>query len=313
MLAAYLTETTMDFGLGLPISNPASLPDWARRAETAGFASLALLDRLAYDNPEPLVALSMLAGATSRIRLQTEVLLGPLRQTALLAKQAATLDRMSGGRFVLGLGIGGREDDYAAVGVPLGGRGQALERQLVSLREIWSGEAFREPVPSLGVSSGPASATAEPKPAISGGALIGPAPLTPGGPRLLIGGFAPAALGRVARYADGFICAAPLTWAEPLIRTVREQWLSAGRPGRPRIVCQVNVAVGGPDTIAQARAAIARYYAFTGRGVWGEPLIDPGEIAEAVAAYRELGADELVFYCYGEDSRQVEDLAAVVC
>ncbi|MFC4150151.1 LLM class flavin-dependent oxidoreductase [Micromonospora mangrovi] len=87
----------MDLGLGLPIGNPGCLPDWARRAEAAGFASLALLDRLAYDNPEPLVALAVLAGVTTRVRLQTEVLLGPLRGTALLAKQVATLDRMSGG------------------------------------------------------------------------------------------------------------------------------------------------------------------------------------------------------------------------
>jgi alkanesulfonate monooxygenase SsuD/methylene tetrahydromethanopterin reductase-like flavin-dependent oxidoreductase (luciferase family) len=75
----------MDLGLGLPISDPARLLDWARRAEAAGFDSLALLDRLAFDNPEPLVALSVLAGATTRVRLQTQVLLGPLRGTALLA------------------------------------------------------------------------------------------------------------------------------------------------------------------------------------------------------------------------------------
>ncbi len=61
----------------------------------------------------------MLAGATERIRLQTEVLLGPLRTTALLAKQVATLDRMSGGRFTLGIGVGGRDDDHEAAGTPM--------------------------------------------------------------------------------------------------------------------------------------------------------------------------------------------------
>ncbi|EIV92151.1 flavin-dependent oxidoreductase, F420-dependent methylene-tetrahydromethanopterin reductase [Frankia sp. QA3] len=108
----------MDLGLGLPISDPARLLDWAARAQAARFdslalldrltfdnpeplvalavLSLALLDRLTFDNPEPLVALAVLAGATTGLRLQTEVLLGPLRATALLAKQAATLDRMSG-------------------------------------------------------------------------------------------------------------------------------------------------------------------------------------------------------------------------
>ena len=129
----------MRFGIGLPISAPERLLDWAREAEAYGFDTLALLDRLVFDNPEPLVALAVLAGATSRIRLQTEVLLGPLRGTALLAKQVATLDRMSGARFVLGVGIGGREDDHRAAGTPISERGRMLDDQLTSLRQIWRG------------------------------------------------------------------------------------------------------------------------------------------------------------------------------
>ncbi|MFI5960281.1 LLM class flavin-dependent oxidoreductase [Cryptosporangium sp. NPDC051539] len=277
----------MDIGLGLPITDPALLVDWAVRAESAGFASLALLDRLAYDNPEPLVALSVLAGATTRIRLQTEVLLGPLRSTALLAKQVATLDRMSGGRFVLGIGIGGREDDFAAAGTRIDQRGRLLDRQLTDLRAIWRGEPYA-------------------------GAEIGPQPSIAGGPPLLIGAFAPAALRRAARHGDGFLCAAPLDWAGGLVQTVREDWDAAGRPGRPRLVCQINTAIGSAETVEQARRAIADYYAFAGRPGWGMPLSDPAEIADAVAAYREFGADELVLYCYGEDVDQVEALASVV-
>ncbi|MCU7729005.1 LLM class flavin-dependent oxidoreductase [Actinoplanes sp. KI2] len=267
----------MEFGLGLPISAPARLLDWARAAEACGFDTLALLDRLAFDNPEPLTALAVLAGATGRIRLQTEVLLGPLRQTALLAKQVATLHRMSGGRFVLGIGVGGREDDHAAAGVPIARRGRMLDEQLVALKEIWRGD------------------------------LIGPRPVAD--PPILIGGFAPAALQRVARHADGFICAAPASWAGGLIHSVREQWAEAGRPGAPRIVCQVNVAVGARETIADARRAVAEYYAFTGRAGWGAPLTEPAQIAEAVAEYAALGADEVVFYCYGADPAQVEAIA----
>jgi alkanesulfonate monooxygenase SsuD/methylene tetrahydromethanopterin reductase-like flavin-dependent oxidoreductase (luciferase family) len=279
----------MQFGLGLPISAPERLLEWARAAEAYGFDSLALLDRLAFDNPEPLTALAVLAGATTRIRLQTEVLLGPLRGTALLAKQVATLHRMSGGRFVLGIGIGGRADDHAAAGTPITTRGRFLDAQLVALKEIWRGEPYR-------------------------GAAVGPRPGGEAGadPEILIGGFAPAALRRVAAHADGFLCAAPLAWAGGLVRTVHEQWAEAGREGRPRLVCQVNVAVGPAETIERARRAIAGYYAFTGREGWGEPLTDPGLIAETVAAYRELGADELVFYCYGDDPAQVDRLAAIV-
>ncbi|HEX5202358.1 MAG TPA: LLM class flavin-dependent oxidoreductase [Actinoplanes sp.] len=275
----------MEFGLGLPINDPACLLEWARRAEDCGFGTIAVLDRLAYDNPEPLTALAVLAGATSTIRLQTEVLLGPLRATALLAKQVSTLHRMSAGRFVLGIGIGGRADDHAAAGTPINRRGRMLDEQLGALREIWRGEPYR-------------------------GARIGPR--LEKAPEVLIGGFAPAALRRVAAHADGFVCAAPAAWAGGLIDAVREQWAGAGRAGRPRIVCQVNVAAGPPETVERARRAAAGYYAFTGREGWGEPLSDPGRIAAAVAEYRELGADEVVLYCYGDDPRQVERLARMV-
>ncbi|WP_433206965.1 LLM class flavin-dependent oxidoreductase [Dactylosporangium sp. CS-047395] len=268
----------MELGLGLPVSDPPRLLDWARRAEAAGFASVALLDRLAYDNPEPLVALALLAGATTRIRLQTEVLLAPLRGTALLAKQAATLQLMSGGRFRLGVGVGGRADDHAAAGVPLSQRGAVMDRMLGDLRAIWGGA----PYPTTPI--GPSAA-----------------------PPLLIGGFAPAALARVARFEAGFLCAAPLQWAGKLVDTVQEQWRAAGRAGRPRLVCQVNAAT--PASLDRARGAAAAYYAFTGREGWGEPISDPGQLAETVAAYREFGADELILYCWGDDPGQIELLA----
>lgn len=344
----------MEFGLGLPISDPARLPEWARLAEEHRFATVALLDRLAYDNPEPLTALAVLAGATTRIRLQTEVLLGPLRSTALLAKQVATLDRMSAGRFVLGIGIGGREDDHAAAGVPVSRRGRILDAQLTDLRKIWRGEPYRADEPTRNTGSltveaarqserdvadpsepdtgrggtgpgnvqlgGPGRGSTEPggtddwlgRAVGDSAAGIGPRPVTAGGPPILIGGFAPEALRRVARFGDGFICAAPLTWAGGLVRTVKEQWAEAGREGRPRLVCQINTAVGGAESVERGRRAVADYYAFTGRPGWGAPLTDPAQIAETVAAYREFGADELIFYCYGDDPGQIEILADLV-
>jgi hypothetical protein len=78
----------MHVGLGLPISDPPALLDWARSADADPFSTLALLDRLVYDNPEPLVTLAALAGATGRIRVQTEVLLAPLREPALMPNKS---------------------------------------------------------------------------------------------------------------------------------------------------------------------------------------------------------------------------------
>jgi alkanesulfonate monooxygenase SsuD/methylene tetrahydromethanopterin reductase-like flavin-dependent oxidoreductase (luciferase family) len=140
----------MNIGLGLPISDPAALLDWARRADAGPFSTLGLLDRLVYDNPEPLVGLAVIAGATTRIRVQTEVLLAPLREPALLAKQAATLDRLCGGRLVLGLGVGGRPDDHRAAGTDIKTRGRRLDEQMALMRRLWSGEPYDDHVGPIG-------------------------------------------------------------------------------------------------------------------------------------------------------------------
>ncbi|TLF82510.1 LLM class flavin-dependent oxidoreductase [Nocardia cyriacigeorgica] len=281
----------MHIGLGLPIADPAVLLDWARRADAGPFSTLGLLDRVVYDNPEPLIALSVIAGATSRIKVQTEVLLAPTRDTALLAKQVATLDRMSGGRFVLGLGVGGRADDHLATGTDLRTRGRRLDQQLEQLRRVWSGEPF-------GADCGP----------------IGPAPTRPGGPELLFGGFKPVALERVARWGDGYLSAVPPHWAEGLFDTVRTSWREHGRDGEPRIVAQVNVALGPQQVVDQARAAIGDYYEFTG---WADNMVSgmrttPDEIRAVIKQFADLGADEVMLYCYGTDPEQVDRIAYVI-
>src|SRR5207247_663744 len=120
----------MEIGIGLPMwlkgTTPAFLLDWAQHAEAGPFSSLGTLDRVAYHNFEPLTMFAAVAATTKRIRLTTSVLLATTRNAGILAKQAATIDAISGGRLTLGLGIGGREDDFKAATEPFRGRGRAL-------------------------------------------------------------------------------------------------------------------------------------------------------------------------------------------
>ena len=279
----------MNVGLGLPINDPAQLLTWARRADAGPFSTLGLLDRLVYDNPEPLVTLAVLAGATSRVRVQTEVLIAPLHNTAVLAKQAATLDRLSGGRFTLGIGTAGREDDYLAAGVDIRRRGRRLDEQLALLRRAWSGEPY-------GAGAGP----------------IGPAPTRPGGPEVLFGGFVPAVFERVARWGDGFLGAGlGPEWMDAAFRDVEQRWALAGREGRPRLIAQINVALGPDAVLAEARREMGGYYAFTGRAehMLNGPLTTPARIRDAVTAFTGIGADEVMLYCWASDPDQVDRLA----
>ncbi|MFD0505515.1 LLM class flavin-dependent oxidoreductase [Streptomyces chiangmaiensis] len=170
----------MDIGIGLPVLRPdpgLSIVDWARRAEVRGFSTLGCTDRLVYDNYEPLTALAVAAGATSRIRLTTGILLAPLRANhALFAKSAATLDRLSGGRLVLGLAPGAREDDYKAGRLDFQRRGKLFDSLLETATRQWQSHDG-----------------------------IGPRPATPGGPQLLFGGFTKTALRRMVTYGRGWI------------------------------------------------------------------------------------------------------------
>src|SRR4051794_8495138 len=137
-----LTEETNEIGIGLPNTvrgtEGGDMRDWAMRAEAARFSTLGTIDRIVYANHEPLIALAYAAAVTERIGLLTSVLLAPLRSnTALLAKQAASVDVLSGGRLTLGLAVGGREDDFDVSGVDFSKRGAIFDKQLEQMRRPW--------------------------------------------------------------------------------------------------------------------------------------------------------------------------------
>ena len=286
----------MDIGIGLPNTVPdtegRTLVDWARHAEEAGFSTLGTIGRLVYPNYEELVALSAAAAVTSQIRLTTGVLLAPLyTNSALFAKQAASLDRLSGGRLVLGLGLGGREDDFAASGVSTQGRGKRLEEQIAMMKRVWSGEAF-----------GYAGA-------------IGPPPARHGGPEIILGGASEATFRRVARLADGWIMGGgtPDMFAQAAAG-VDQAWQDAGRPGRPRKLTLAYFGLG-PEARSQAEGYLLHYYGWLGEianMIAGGAAVSPEMVKSYVAAFEASGCDEIIFVPTASRLDQISLLADAI-
>jgi alkanesulfonate monooxygenase SsuD/methylene tetrahydromethanopterin reductase-like flavin-dependent oxidoreductase (luciferase family) len=282
----------MVVGIGLPTTIPGieaeQVLEWSRRADAAGFSSLATLDRIVYGNYEPLVSLGAVAAVTERISLLTGILIAPYRtNTPLLAKEVATVQHLSGGRLVLGLGIGARGDDYETSGLSTKGRGRRFDDQLEELHRIWAGEerGFAGPI----------------GPALPGGA-----------PRIVMGGKVDASFDRAARWGEGWIAGAggAATFGDSVAR-LRAAWERAGRTDAPRAIGFIYFALGDR---ARERADwyLRDYYAFA--GAYADHAVaaaatDASAVAEYVEQFAAAGCDELVCFPCDTDPGQVDLLA----
>ena len=247
---------------------------------------------MVYPNHEPLITLAVAAAVTARVRLMTTVLLAPLRAAGLLAKQAATIDAFSGGRLTLGLGVGGREDDFEAAPAPFHDRARRFEEQLDLMKRVWSGE--------------PVSDEAGP---------VGPTPARAGGPELLIGGYSATPIRRVGRWADGFISGgvADPEQVRQMFDLAEESWRAEGRDGKPRLVATLYYALG--PNAARGGDYIRDYYSYFG------PAADdmaraipfsPDAVEELIRGFGDVGADEVVCWPTVAELEQVDRLAEVV-
>jgi alkanesulfonate monooxygenase SsuD/methylene tetrahydromethanopterin reductase-like flavin-dependent oxidoreductase (luciferase family) len=283
----------MKLGIGLPNAVPDTtgeqLTDWARAAEEAGFSALGTIDRIVYPSYESIVALSAAAAVTERIRLATDVMLGPLRQNpAMIAKQVLSLDALAGGgRAVLGIALGGREDDYAISGIDMSTRGAWLDDALGRIRAIWNGDGENE-------------------------SKTGPRPQGDG-PTLLVGGYVGKSIARAAKYGDGFTQggAGPDQFKEDAAN-MEEAWKRAGRDGKPYKMALAYFSLG-PDAQKNAEHDLLDYYAWLGdetaQMIAASAAKDADTVKQYMSAFEDAGCDELILFPCAPDPEQVGLLA----
>jgi alkanesulfonate monooxygenase SsuD/methylene tetrahydromethanopterin reductase-like flavin-dependent oxidoreductase (luciferase family) len=255
--------------------------EWCTGIDEGPYSSISAGERITFHNPELLVTNTAAAALTERVQVVTNITVLPLHRPALLAKQLATLDVLAGGRLVVGVGVGGREQDYRALEVPFDGRHQKLDAGVAELRRLWAGG-----------------------PAYEGGQPVGPAPHTPGGPPLWAAAMGPKSMARAAAWADGvtgFSIGSDLGEIARGNQLAVDAWEAEGRAARPKLVSGTFYLLGDDDTQADVELKrFARAYL----AVFGDRAADalsqlvglssPARLLDTLAAAEAAGCDEFI-------------------
>lgn len=278
---------------------PRTLEQWSRAVDDGPFSSLCFGERMAFDNPDALTLLGAVAAWTSRARLVTTVVVPQLHEPVPLAKALATGDRLCGGRLTVGVGVGGREEDYRAAGAPPATRTIAgLAERVAVMRRVWAGERVVDAV----------------RP-------VGPPPAQPGGPELLVGTLGPRTIRAAAAWADGLAgMSLDVDLAEigRVFDLTRAAWRDAGRPA-PRLTTSFWFALGeGAGPRAQVHRHLRHYMNWipaeyvdamaASAGFVGTPE----QLREVLARIADLGADEVQLIPTGSDVAQVHRVAEIL-
>ena len=284
----------MRVGVWMPNAMPFGLErsfflDWVRLADDAGFDTLSTVDRPNYDMWDPLASLAAAAAVTEQIRLATTTLPLPNRNEVLVAKQAAVIDRLSGGRLTLGVSLGSRPDDYQVFGATLEHRVTRFREQIARIRQVW----------------------AEARHSDREHGVLGPPPIQDPGPPIWIGAFSERGRQRAVEVADGFIFggAARPSMIGLAVASMRSQVAERGKPDFS-FNALAFIAIGGEREFAEAVAHHQRYYPVlpvpVEQAIHHGPI---GKIKDVVAEYAASGLDLLVLLPEVRSLRQLELLS----
>ena len=278
-----------------PQIQPGYVTTVAKKCEEMGLHSLWVIDRIAYDNLEPLTLLAAAAAVTKKIRLGTSVLLAGVRHPVLLAKTVSTLDFLSGGRITLGIGFGSRENDFTAVGIPFAGRGSRAEEAVKLIKRLWTEEGVTHKGRFFQVEN----------------LTVGPKPLQSPHPPIWMGGGADVVLKRAARLADGYICGSSAIQEFPsLWEKISGLAISAGR--NPQEIEKAALTFMAIDenkakAVDACAAYLQRYYGKVRMDVEKHLLVGaPEACAERIHSFFAKGLDTLIIGPARADLRQLD-------
>jgi probable F420-dependent oxidoreductase len=278
-----------------PLTKPENVVSFAKKCEAMGLHSMWTIDRIVYDNLEPLTLLAAAAGATQKIRLGTSVLLGNTRHPTHLAKIIATLDFISTGRVTLGLGFGSRENDYKAVEIPFEHRGTRAVEQIQLVKRLWTEDKVTYKGKFYNVEN----------------LTVGPRPIQKPHPPIWTGGSAEVALKRAGTWANGFICGSS---AIPDFSTTWEKVAGYARAaGRnPTEITKAGLTfMAINDDHAKAVKTVEdyvmRYYGRLRADVANTSLVGSGSaVADRIEAFLSRGLDTLIIGVADPDPRQLD-------
>jgi alkanesulfonate monooxygenase SsuD/methylene tetrahydromethanopterin reductase-like flavin-dependent oxidoreductase (luciferase family) len=271
----------MEIGMTLPVMAPGldrdTFVQWCERIDGGFFASIAAGERISFFNPDLTAALAAASALTSWVKIVSGVFVPMLHHPVMLAKQLATIDVLSGGRLVAGLGVGGREQDYESVDAPLGHRLTRLAQSVETMRSVWRGE-----------------------PVVEGALPVGPAPVQEGGPKLLAGSIMVESIQAASKWADGlcgYSFGPSAAEMELQFEAARRAWKERGRP-KPWLGTGFWYAVG-PNAREQLEAYLDRYLNFmapVARENVKQICIatTPQALKDAVQEAKDAGADDVL-------------------
>jgi probable F420-dependent oxidoreductase len=287
--------------IGLAWVNPAPLTksenvvNFAKKCEAMGCHSMWTIDRIVYDNLEPLTVLAAAAGATQKIRLGTSVLLANLRHPCHVAKIISTLDFISNGRLTVGLGFGSRENDYKAVEIPFEHRGSRAVEQIQLMKRLWTEDNVTYKGRFYNVEN----------------LTVGPKPIQKPHPPIWTGGGAEVALKRAGTWADGFICGSsaipdfPATWEK-----ISGYAKAAGRdPNKINKAGLTFMAIDDDQNkaVKTVEDYVMRYYGRLRADVANTSLVGaPSAIIDRIGAFLSKGLDTLIIGLADPDPRQLD-------